>query len=149
MQRRSFLGSLLGLAAAAPAIARLEPLIGDTSQAIILPTVAPSGVGFAYQLEFYNRSAGFAECGLWRVPLVGTPVLMQSVGLGRNCGWLRRARPGSEIVFTPEHPVVAMLPARCEGWMFYTMNDEPWVRQFLPAGGVVDMPATAPRRQML
>lgn len=147
MQRRGFLGALMGLAAA-PAIARLEPLIGNTSKAVILPALTPSGVGFAYQLEFYNRGPHFAECGLWRMPRVGAPALMHTAGLGSNCGWLWRAQPGAgmEIVFTPEYPVVAMLPRHFEGWMFYTVDGERWVRQFLLNGGVIDLPVNAPRR---
>ena len=145
MQRRGFLGALMGLAAA-PAIARLEPLIGDASKAIILPALTPSGVGLADRLEFYNRGSDFAECGLWRMPRVGAPKLMQTAGLGPNCGWLWRAHPGMEIVFTPEHPVVAMLPQRCEGWMFYDMDGERWVREFHLDGRVTDMRVNAPRR---
>lgn len=145
MQRRGFLGALMGLAAA-PAIARLEPLIGDASKAIILPALTPSGVGLADRLEFYNRGPHFAECGLWRMPQVGAPKLMQTAGLGPNCGWLWRAHPGMEIVFTPEHPVVAMLPQHGEGWMFYTAGGERWVRQFLPNGGAIDLPVNPPRR---
>lgn len=109
MQRRSFLGALLGLAAA-PVLAKLEAVYVPPKQPpIILPTLEGQAYLMRVQAQGTNHTNGIldienAVTGFRIMRQDGALLMEQSLhAMGGMMIW--EARPGSEIIYTPEHPL--------------------------------------------
>lgn len=144
MQRRSFLGSLLGLAAA-PALARLSPILTPSvalsdAPPLILPTI--EGAGFAIELGVNAapvpgvvRLLRAAADKSWR------PQIMLQINTSPGHWALWRPSPGNEIAFSPSYPVVAVFPPGFSGTMTWqSLDGSCWLRTFEADGRVFDTP---------
>jgi hypothetical protein len=144
MQRRSFLGSLLGLAAA-PALAQLSPILSpavsmEMAPPLILPTI--EGTGFAIELGVNAapvpgvvRLLRTAADKSWR------PQIMLQINTSPGHWALWRSSPGNEIAFSPSYPIAAVFPPGFSGTMTWQSRDgSRWLRTFQADGRVFDTP---------
>jgi hypothetical protein len=148
MQRRSFLGSLLGLAAA-PALAQLSPILSpavsmEMAPPLILPTI--EGTGFVTYLSA-NAAPVAGTVRLMRTSLPASspwakacPMVLVQINAGPN--WYSSqwsAGLGNEVVFTPDSPIAAVFPPGFSGSMQWeTLGGDCWLRIFQPDGRVFD-----------
>jgi len=144
MQRRGFLGMLMGMAAA-PVLARVplfEPRVGLVlldAPTVILPTIHEWGMVVGVSIEGLGIVPGVAFGRLLRgdQSMLDLPVSAQ----GGYAHW--QPPLGGEILFTPEHPLVLDASGVCSVSMSFLDNEgRPWVRR-ITDGKVVDISARA------
>lgn len=153
LDRRGFLGALLGLAAA-PVLAKLSPILMPemplaealaAPPPLIMPTI--EGRGHVTDL---NVAAG-PECTTVRVLRTAVPphyhypraedlpymLLQINTHPHHYAHW--RAGFGNEIEFDPAHPITVVFPLGAHGNMIW-LNDlgDTWVREFYADGTTRD-----------
>jgi hypothetical protein len=127
IKRRSFLGALMGLAAA-PVLARLEPIYLIPENPIILPTLVDEGDIFFIAMNGLATQSKATFASILRQD--GSPVLKYAVSAyGGQVMW--RPMHDLYIRFTKEHPLVFDVDDDIKFEMAYHHGNEVRVRRIV------------------
>lgn len=127
MNRRTFLGALMGLAAT-PLLERMdvptiEYPIDVVTEPIIMPTVEARGIGRLLQIDALNPATHWtAPIGLRILFPNGSLLLDRYLGPGMEFLWAFRA--ATEPIFTERDPLVLDFPPHLHVRMVYSVDGE-------------------------
>jgi hypothetical protein len=139
MIRRSFLGALLGLAAA-PVLAKLAPL-GLEAPRDMKMLGHIDGMGFVVGIDLaWEERIGGDGFRLYR-PGMSEPVMQLPAGGYTEWGmtrWLARIDYADAIAFVPDAPLVIDIPPGAEGRIVYWRDGAYRARKIKKDGSTID-----------